>query len=267
MKKLIIGLCCLSVLITSCDGDGWGLFDGGKRLTGQGAIERTTRDVSGFKSIDLATSANVFVKQSTTFKVEVEAQKNIAEILETTVEDGVLKIKFKKGTWQVNFEKLNIYVEMPSVERLLISGSGDLTAETALSGDNMDLHISGSGNITVDKGLTAKTLKVTLSGSGNIEAEGIATGELTTRISGSGDLTLAGTADKSSYTVAGSGDIDAKSVKSKAVEAHISGSGNINCHADESMDAHTSGSGDITYSGNATVIKSKSSGSGDISKE
>jgi Putative auto-transporter adhesin, head GIN domain len=265
MKKLIIGFLALSFLMTSCD-DGWGIFDS-KSVKGKGPVERTTRDAKDFKNINLMASANVFVTQGTAFKVEVETQKNIDEILETVVEEGVLKIKFKKGTWNINVEKLNIYVEMPTVETLLISGSGDLVVETALTGDKMTLQISGSGNIKSDKTLTAKSLDVIVSGSGDIDVEAIATGELHTRISGSGGLTLAGTSDKAAYTVSGSGDINAKKLISKAVEAHISGSGNISCHANESLDAHASGSGDITYSGNATAVTTKASGSGDISKE
>ena len=265
MKKVIFGLLALSFLVTSCD-DGLGLFDG-KRIKGTGAVERTTRDAKDFKSIDVMTSANVFVRQSATFKVEVEAQKNIAEVLETVVEDGILKIKIKQGSWNLSYEKLNIYVEMPTVENLEISGSGDLTAETALSGDKITLDIVGSGNINVDKGLTAKALKIVIGGSGDMKIDRIVVNELSTKIAGSGGLVLTGEADKADYHVSGSGDIDAKKLKSKAVEASVSGSGNISCNADESLDAHTSGSGDISYSGNATAVKTKVSGSGNIAKE
>ena len=265
MKKLIFGLLTLSFLMTSCD-DGWGIFDR-SGIKGTGAVEKMTRDVKDFKSVNLAASGDVFVKQSTTFKVEVEGQKNIVDVLETVVEDGVLVIKFKKGTWNVQFEKLNIYVEMPSVESLEITGSGNLTTESAFSGDNITLYIAGSGNIKAEQALTAKTLKVSLGGSGDIEAAAITTSELTAKISGSGNLDLAGTADKATYSIAGSGDIDARNVKSKATEANVSGSGNISCHADESIDAHSSGSGDIEYSGNATVVKTKASGSGEIFKK
>ena len=264
MKKVIFCLLTLPFLMTSCD-DGFGLFDG-KRIKGTGAVERTTREAKDFKSIDVQTSANVFVKQGTTFKVEVEAQKNIAELLETVVEDGTLKIKFKHGSWRLSFDKLNVYVEMPVVENLEISGSGDLTAETALTGDKIEVDITGSGNINIEKGLTAKTLKVGIGGSGDIKIEGIEVGELSTKIAGSGELTLTGKADKAAYSVSGSGDVNASKLKSKAVEASVSGSGNISCNAEESLDAHASGSGDISYSGNATAVKTKVSGSGNIEK-
>lgn len=266
MKKLIFSLLAISLLMTSCD-DGWGIFDGGKRITGKGAVERTTRDLKDFKSIDLSTSADVFVKQGTAFKVEVEAQKNIAELFETVVENGVLILKLKSGTWNLSYDKLNVYVEMPSIEALNISSSGNITAETAISSDNITLRVSGSGNILADKGVTAKTVKIGVTGSGDIQASGISTGDLATEITGSGGLELSGTADKADYSVTGSGNIAAKNVKSKTVNANITGSGDISCHADEAIDAHSGGSGDIKYSGNATSVKSKASGSGSVSKE
>ena len=265
MKKLIFSLLAITVLFTSCDG--WGIFDGSNGITGKGAIERTTRDVKDFKSIDLATSANVFIKQGATFKVEVETHKNIADVFETIVENGVLTLKTKKGVWNMRYDKLNVYIEMPAVEGIDISGSGDIKAETALSGDNMNIIVSGSGNILIEQGLTAKTVKIRISGSGDVKADGISTSDLSAKISGSGGLDLSGTADKADYLVSGSGDITAKSVKSRAVQAHVSGSGNIDCHADQSVDAQSSGSGNITYSGNATVVKAHASGSGNVSKE
>jgi hypothetical protein len=265
MKKLILGLLAISVLITSCDG--WGIFDGGNGITGKGAVERTTRDVKDFKSIDLANSANVFIKQGTTFKVEIETHKNIADVVETIVENGELRVQNKKGIWNLRYDKLNVYIEMPTVEGITISGSGDIKVETALSSETINLHISGSGNISADQGLTTKTANVLLSGSGDIQAKGVATSEILAKISGSGGLNLSGTSDKSDYLISGSGDIEAKNLKSKAVKALISGSGGISCHSDEALDAEVTGSGNINYSGNATNVKSHASGSGSISKD
>jgi hypothetical protein len=265
MKKLILGLLAISILMTSCDG--WGIFDGGNGITGKGAIERITRDVKDFKSIDLANSANVFIKQGTTFKVEVETHKNIADVFETVVENGVLRLQNKTGVWNLHYDKLNVYIEMPTVEGITISGSGDIKVETALSSEATNVHISGSGSISAEQGLTTKALNVLLSGSGDIYAKGVSASEVSAKISGSGGLELSGTSDKTDYHISGSGDINAKDLKSKATKALISGSGNIDCHTDESLDAEVTGSGNINYSGNATSVKSHSSGSGDISKQ
>jgi hypothetical protein len=266
MKRVIIGLLAISILMSSCD-DGWGIFDKGKSLKGKGAVERTTRETKDFKSINLATSADVFVKQGAAFKLEVEGQKNIMDVLETSVEGGILTIKLKENTWNMSYDKLNVYVEMPNVEALNVSGSGNMTVETALSSSDLTLSVSGSGNVSVEKGVTAKMVKIKTTGSGDVKVDGISVTDLTAEITGSGNIELSGTASKAEFTTFGSGDIKSKNLICKTLEASSSGSGNINCHADESLDVHTSGSGDIEYSGNATNVKSKATGSGDISKK
>ena len=262
MKNLIIALFAFLFLLPSCD-DGFGLFDS-KRIAGKGLLEKQDRDVKDFKGIDLMASANVIIKQSPTYKVVVEGQNNILEVLETVVDNGILRIKFKDGSWSLNFDKLNVYIETPSVSSLEISGSGDMTLETAFNADDLDIKLSGSGNIKTVDGLTAKKIDAEIGGSGDIKMGMTTASELKATILGSGNFTIKGTAEKAKLQVTGSGDIDADDFVTKATEAQTTGSGNIHCHATESLDAQIMGSGDIRYSGNPPSVKSKAMGSGEI---
>ncbi len=262
MKKLIIASCAFLLLLTSCD-DGFGLFNT-KRITGKGAMEKQDRDVKDFKGIDLMASADVIIKQGATYKVVVEGQKNISEILETVVDNGILRIKFKEGSWNLNFDKLNVYVETPSVSSIELSGSGNMTLESAFNADDLDIKVSGSGNIKTADGLTAKKINVEIGGSGDIKMGTTTATELKATVLGSGNFDINGTGDKAEFQVTGSGDIDADGFITKTTEAQTMGSGNINCHATESIDAHIMGSGDIRYSGNPPSVKSKAMGSGEI---
>ena len=140
MKNLVICLVSMLFLLQSCDG--WGIFDGGNSVTGKGNIERVSRAVVGFKAVHLQSSANVFIRQGTAFKVEVEAQKNIADIFETVVEDSVLVLKFKNGTHNIRFDKLNIYVEMPNIEGIEVAGSGEPFKYYLLTADPVFKHSS-----------------------------------------------------------------------------------------------------------------------------
>ncbi len=262
MKKLIIASCAFLFFFTSCD-DGFGLLNS-KRITGKGPMEKQDRDAKDFKGIDLMASADVIIKQGTTYKVIVEGQKNILEILETVVDKGILHIKFKEGSWNMNFDKLNIYVETPSVSSIELSGSGNMTLESAFNSDDLEIKISGSGNIKTADGLTAKKITVEIGGSGDIKMGTTTATELKATIFGSGNINITGTGEKAKFEVTGSGDIDADEFLTKSTEAQTTGSGNINCHATESLDAHTMGSGDIFYAGNPPSVKSKAMGSGDI---
>lgn len=262
MKKLIIASFAFLFLLTSCD-DGFGLFDT-KRITGKGAMEKQDRDAKDFKGIDLMASADVIIKQGATYKVIVEGQQNILDILETVVDNGILSVKFKDGSWNLNFDKLNVYIETPSVSSIEISGSGNLTLESAFNADDLDIKLSGSGNIKTADGLIAKKINVEISGSGDIKMGSTTATELKAAILGSGNFDVKGTAEKATLTITGSGDIDAYDFMTKSTEAQSTGSGNIQCHATESLDAQIMGSGDIRYTGNPPSVKSKALGSGEI---
>ncbi len=262
MKKLIFASFVFLFLLTSCD-DGFGLFNT-KRITGKGVMEKQDRNAKDFKGIDLMASADVIIKQGATYKVTVEGQNNILEVLETVVDNGILRIKFKDGSWNLNFDKLNVYVETPSVSSLEISGSGNLTLESAFNADDLDLKLSGSGNIKTADGLTAKKITAEIGGSGDIKMGTTTAIELKATILGSGNFDIKGSGEKATLSITGSGDIDAYDFMTKSTEAQTMGSGNIHCHATESLDAQIMSSGDIRYAGNPPSVKSKAMGSGNI---
>lgn len=263
MKKLIIASLAFLFLLNSCD-DGLGLFNVGNRLVGKGPVEKQDRDAKDFKGIDLMASANVFVKQGATYKVTVEGQKNILDIIETVVDNNILLIKHKEGSWNLSYDKLNVYIETPSVSSLEISGSGDMTVESAFNSDDFAIELSGSGNIKMPNGLTAKKLKASIGGSGDINISSATISELAASLLGSGNFNITGTGDKASFEITGSGDINAHEFTAKATEANTTGSGNIKCYATESLDAHITGSGDINCKGNPPSVQSKVTGSGEI---
>ena len=263
MKKLIIASLACLFLLSSCD-DGFGLFDSGKRIVGKGDYVKQDRDAKDFTGIDLKAAANVFVKQGTAYKVTVEGQQNILDVTETVVENGILNIKTKEGTWNLSFQKLNIFIETPSVSSLEISGSGDMNVESAINSDNLTVSIAGSGNIKMPNGLTTKNLKAEIGGSGDINIGASTATELTAHILGSGNFSIKGTGDKAQFEVTGSGNINATEFITKAAEAHTTGSGNIKCHATASLDANVTGSGDIDCKGNPPSVQSKVTGSGEV---
>ena len=250
MKKLLLVLVSfftLSNLITAQDGN-WtsGDWNGGKKVKGEGSVVTETRNVTGFKGFESTIAADVFIKQSSTFKVTIEGQKNILDLMKTEMKGDMLKITFEKGYRISSNQKLKVYIEAPSFEKLSMSGSGNVKAQNALTGSKIDIGISGSGDFMLDN------IKFS-----NVEFH----------ISGSGDINVSGETEKVDFQVSGSGNIKASNLKAQSVECHVSGSGNINCNASKSLNALVSGSGDIRYKGKPESVKTKVSGSGDIEAE
>ena len=199
------------------------------------------RDVSSFTGVSLGISGDLYLNQGSPQKVVVQAENNMDEI-ETVVKDGVLKIK--TDNWNSRIKGVKIWVTMPEVETLNVSGSGDILAETSITSDELELKVSGSGSINISE----------LKGD-----------EIGAAISGSGDLNLAGSADEMELRISGSGSVYAEGLKVNECGIKISGSGSCKIDATGELDASISGSGKVTYYGNPQ-IDARVSGSGKVRK-
>ena len=209
------------------------------------AQQREIRNVTGFTGISLSISADIYLSQDNNYKVEIEADADYLEKIETVVEGDILKIKNKDHfNFEFHSKKVKIYISMPQVNNIFISGSGDIIAQTSIKTENLKIKISGSGSVKIEN-LSVQSMDLA--------------------ISGSGDIYMSGTdiAESSSYSISGSGDIDNQNLQCKKVEISVSGSGDIKVWAADELNARVSGSGDVYYKGRP-LIDAKTSGSGGI---
>lgn len=236
MKKLIglVVLCCMISDVTFAQ-SWWG-----NGISGEGPVVKKTLQLDNFHAINLSVSGNVYLKQGSTQSVEVEAQQNIIDNLKKEVTDGRWNIGFEENVRRLN--KLNIYITVPSIDEVLVSGSGDIIGQSVFSG--------------------ISTLNIGVSGSGNIEFEGNAE-EMFARVTGSGDIEVKGSAKTGEIRISGSGDIEAHGFKTTDAKIRISGSGDASIHATNSLEVRITGSGDVAYKG-SPKLNSRITGSGDI---
>ena len=103
-----------------------------------------------------------------------------------------------------------------------------------------------------------------VSGSGDIQVNGLKAGELEARVTGSGDVTLKGSADRLQAEVTGSGDVHAADLSVKSAQVKVTGSGDVAVRATAELDATIMGSGDVHYYGHPPEVHKHVSGSGDI---
>ena len=217
-----------------------------QRITGEGKVMEQTREVGAFTKISLECSADVEIMQGAASKVTIETYPNIADLIETYVENGTLRIRQKKvdwkhWSWSVN--KLKLWITNPTFEKISISGSGNIVSSGKLSASDIDVSVTGSGDMKIAD-LTATNSKLNITGSGNIIAEG--------------------KSEKVEIAVTGSGDANLMNFAAQNVKAHVAGSGNLSCNASDSYNLSVSGSGDIAYKKTNASVNSRSSGSGSI---
>ena len=206
------------------------------------------RQVSGYHEIQSSGPFNVHIKIGGTESLRITGPSEILKETETVVKDGKLDIKFKHHyDWDhsnIGKESIDVYITAKSLSALAEAGSGTITSDGTVSGENVSIILSGSGSI-------AATVK---------------SGALSIAISGSGSVNLNGSATEAKIVLTGSGALNAKGLTIGSASVAITGSGNANFSADKSISAHIVGSGNVTYSGNATVTSVKTLGSGRVNK-
>ncbi|MDC6367028.1 MULTISPECIES: head GIN domain-containing protein [Flavobacteriaceae] len=240
MKKLItLGIALSMMVVANAQ---WG-----KRIKGNGNTVTIERSVGEYDAVALAGWFDVELVSGQEGELTLKGESNLLEHIKTEVKDGKLVIKTERG---VNLRPSNwskgIYITVPveDIKTVSLSGSGDIVGKTTLKADSFKTSMAGSGDVSL-----------------TIEAQSVSAS-----LSGSGDINLSGKTTDLDVHVAGSGDIKAYDLEAEFVTAAVSGSADIKVTANQSIDARVSGSGDISYRGNPTKIKSKASGSGDISR-
>lgn len=203
-------------------------------------------NLDSFSEISLGISGDLYITQGSTQSVEIKGDRDDIEELIVEVRGSRLVVK-REGSWSSwkNSGKITIYVTIPEVEGISVSGSGSVIGKSKIKSDDLEISVSGSGDIELDLDLS---------------------GELDLSISGSGECYLKGKAYSVDLHISGSGEVEAEDLVVERVDARISGSGSAEITVNESIEARISGSGTILYAGNPSKVNSHSSGSGKVRK-
>jgi hypothetical protein len=212
-------------------------------IKGEGEVVRQEITLPALKGIDLGFSGNVILTPGPVQKVVLEGQQNILDLIKRDVVGGNWKIYFSKNVKDV--KNVTVYITLPAIETVALTGSGSVNTEGKFSGLN--------------------DLKLSLTGSGDINFETDAR-SVDAHVSGSGDIEVSGSAGALEVTISGSGDVTATSLAVNSCEIHISGSGDAEVDVNGDLEVYISGSGDVYYRGNASVT-AKVTGSGEVKSE
>ena len=236
MKKLSVVVVLLASVLF--------IFPSCEKVVGEGPLVTQTRTVGNFTGVSSEMSGTVNFAIAPEYKVEITAQQNILDVLNTNVVNGVLHIDFKNNVRVKQHEDLLINITAPYADYFRLSGSGNMNVQGDLSANSLKLTISGSGNIAVGNAVIGDKIDAEVSGSGNISvANGSAVNE-DVDISGSGKVEMAGVSAQNAVTrTSGSGDV--KLALSTNLDAHISGSGSVYYHGNPIISTHISGSGRV----------------------
>jgi hypothetical protein len=248
---------------------------------------RETRNVSSFNRIAFRIPGKLILKQGSPQKVELEGNRELLSKIETEVDGDKLSIGRENRWMDWNWgkeDRVTVYITVPSIEGLSVSGSGDLVCEGKFTTGDLKLAVSGSGSLQIEAsasgeieanvsgsgrlqvGGNCKSFESDVSGSGRVIVNAKIDGAADVEISGSGKIEASGSAQSIKASISGSGRVNASNLEVDKCTVRISGSGDVEIHVKSELDANISGSGTVSYKGNPSHVNGHSSGSGKVRK-
>jgi hypothetical protein len=250
------------------------------------AQHREVRKVESFTKISFGFAGTLYLKQGSPQKVEIEGDADILKEIETEVSGGKLRIGTEDKWFNRNSkgEKITVYITVPTIEAVAVSGSGNIIGQGTVKANDLSLNVSGSGSMDLEYDATGN-VNADVSGSGTLNAKGNCKGfdsdvsgsgrvVIAARIdntadfgiSGSGKIQASGSADLVKANISGSGKVLASDLQTNRCEVRISGSGDVEINVKSELEAHISGSGSVYYKGNPNKVNANSAGSGKVRK-
>ena len=218
------------------------------------AQDRTqeTREVVSFTEVALSMPGTLHLRQGTPRSVDVKAPADVLKHVETTVENGTLKIRDERapagfleslfgGGGAETEEEIEAYVTVPTVEGVSLAGAGTVVGETPIEASSLDLRSAGSGDMQL----------------------AIRVQELEVESAGASTFDLKGTADEVAVAGAGAGTVEAIDLTTKTAEVEVAGAGDVRLHVTDRLSVDIIGAGDIEHRGSPD-IETNIIGSGEV---
>ncbi len=184
-----------------------------------------TRDVQAFHSIRVAGGIELRVKVGNSQKLDITADEEFMQHVETEVRDGILIIDTEEDddrSWYESDQSVTVRISMPELQLLDIRGAVD-------------------GEID---GIDAEKLVIDIRGAAGIDLDGKC-----------GELEL---------EIAGAAAVDAEDLECKNVDVSLRGTGYATVYASEKVDADLRGVGVINIEGDPKIVKQSVRGIGVI---
>jgi hypothetical protein len=224
------------ILLSSCR------FAGFHQVRGNGVHSSQQRNVGAFTQVEASGPVDIELSQGPS-SVRVDADENLQEYIEVESRGNTLYVHLRDNISVNPKAGMKVYITAPDFRSIQLTGSGDLTGQGRIRGNDLNIDITGSGSVTLDLDMP----------------------RVRAHITGSGETHLSGATRRFDSEINGSGSVAAFGLMSEETNVSIHGSGDAEVFASKHLDIDIAGSGDVAYKGTATVNKSVH-GSGDIRK-
>lgn len=226
-KHYIIVISLISITFFGC---------GKNTVGGNGKVTIDHRNPGMFNSISIKGAYDVVLIKSDSTFINVEADANLAPVINTIVNDSVLEVFNDKTI--IRSKELRLIIACPNLRSIDFSGATELSCDTTLKFDQLSIIISGAGRIDLD--FIANNIK--------------------TNVSGGAELMFKGKTNYLDVSITGTGNLNATGLQTNKCSIDISGFGWAKLNVKEKLEVNISGFGKIEYTGNPYVKQSITGG-------
>jgi hypothetical protein len=234
LTKIIVAT-IISLSLFSCS------FNYGVKGNGNVTIEDRSVNES-FTTIRATEGLNVYLTQSDTESITVEADENLQELIITEVENGILKIHTRENIGRSTSKK--VMVSFKDISSITSTSGSNIYSTNTITVNNLELKSTSGSNMTLEVNTT------------NINSKSTSGSNL--RLSGNTSQIVA---EATSGSHLKAGDLNSESSEVKATSG-----ANITINTSRNLVAKATSGGNVKYYGNPENVEKSDTVSGSISK-
>ncbi len=236
MKTLSITLTVIISLAVSACSFNLGVKGNGKVITQERNVSEKFTEIRGSAGLD------IYLIQGNEYKIEVEADENLQQFIETDITNGKLHITTSENIGWSKAKK--IYVTFIEVNTIEASSGADVVGKSMIKSETLSLKSSSGADLEIE--VFSKDISAQTSSGAEIKVAGKASSLVAKASSGS--------------------ELDAKDLTVVSCTAEASSGAEIKLNVKEFLDANASSGADIQYVGNPTSVNANKSSSGSVKK-
>jgi len=211
------------------------------------AQESKNVSVKNFSSVTVSSGIDLYLTQGNSESLTLKASSDLLENVVVEQKGSNLTIKMKEGIhWGSMFKNQSIkaYLNFKTLAALTASGGSDVFSEGQIKASKFALRSSGGSDVKLNLVCT----------------------DIELQTSGGSDVALTGKAENMILQTSGGSDVDAYGFVVEYAKVSASGGSDANINVTKGLEAGASGGSDVHYKGNASLKKTSSSKSGDVTK-
>lgn len=216
----------------------------GEGIDGNRNVVSAERNISSdFNSIKISQGLDLYITQSNTVSLSLEADENLHDIIMTEVKNGVLSIYTSENIRRATSKKIILNIT-------------DLSSIKATSGS--DVYSTN----------TIKTEELILSSTSGADIElDVETTKLDCDSTSGSDITVRGTTKILMASATSGSDIDARNLSAEKSDVKATSGADIYINTSKELTARATSGGDIRYSGNPKKVIKSDNSAGSVQKQ